>query len=143
MSAALLVHFTGLAVGTWCSFFCIGIYFLYKVLYKVHLKKLNRRRFQKYVNWMLTGISVDAHKSKILRKYLLKSPKLCRKTNFNHIFLNYFYESMSHKSSLAFYSKLLCMEPCQKGTHSIDKLLHEPELMYDACKNTAYSFLGF
>jgi len=31
---------------------------------------------------------------------------------------------------MAFYSKLLCMEPCQKGTHSAGKLLHEPELMH-------------
>lgn len=84
------VHFAGLAIGICWFFFCIGIYLLYKVLYKVHFKKLSRRRFQKYVNWMLTGISVDAHKSKILRKCLLRSPNMCRKTNFNHIFLDLF-----------------------------------------------------
>lgn len=45
-------------------------------------------------------------------------------------FCIYFYESMPHQSSMAFYSKLLCREPCQKGTHSAAKLLHEPELMH-------------
>lgn len=30
---------------------------------------------------------------------------------------------------MAFYSKLLRREPCQKGTHSAGKL-HEPELMH-------------
>lgn len=37
---------------------------------------------------------------------------------------------MPHQPSMAFYSKLLCMEPCQKGTHSTGKLLHESELMH-------------
>lgn len=42
---------------------------------------------------------------------------------------------------MAFYSKLFCMEPCQKGTHSSGKLLHEPELRHVKILLTFSQFL--
>lgn len=141
MFTILPIHFTGLATGTCWFFFCIGIYFLFWILYRAHLKKPNRRRFQEYVNWMLTGISVDTHKSKIPKKCLLKSPNLCMKTNFNHILLNSFLwiNATSVFYGLLFQTVLYGALP-ERNSQPWQAVAWA---WVNACKNTAYFFLAF
>lgn len=90
---------------------------------------------------MLTGISVDTHKGKILRKCLLKSPNLCRKTNFNHIFLNLFLwiNATSVLYGLLFQTVLYGALP----ERSLQAWQAVAWAWAKACKNTAYFSLVF
>lgn len=90
---------------------------------------------------MLTRISVDTHKSKILKKCLLKSPNLCMKTNFNHILLNSFLwiNATSVFYGLLFQTVLYGALP-ERNSQPWQAVAWA---WVNACKNTAYFFLAF